>query len=41
VYYDVHEDPAQLEEMMKYSKGGRQVPVIVAGGKVTIGHGGT
>jgi glutaredoxin len=41
VYYDVHENPAQLKEMMKYSKGARQVPIIVVGGKVTIGHGGT
>jgi glutaredoxin len=41
VYYDVHEEPAKLQEMMQYSKGGRQVPVIVEGGKVKIGHGGT
>jgi glutaredoxin len=41
VYYDVYDDPDKLQEMIKYSKGARQVPVIVAGGKVTIGHGGT
>jgi len=41
VYYDVHEDPAKLQEMLKYSEGSRQVPVIVEGDKVTIGHGGT
>jgi glutaredoxin len=41
VYYDVHEDKTKLEEMLKYSNGSRQVPVIVEGDKVTIGHGGT
>jgi glutaredoxin len=41
VYYDVHEDAARLQEMLVYSKGSRQVPVILEGGKVKIGHGGT
>jgi len=41
VYYDVHEDPSKLQEMLKYSKGARQVPVILEGDKVKIGHGGT
>jgi len=27
--------------MLKHSNGGREVPVIVEGGKVTIGFGGT
>jgi len=27
--------------MLKFSKGGRQVPVIVEGDKVTIGYGGS
>ena len=40
-YYDVHADPARLNEMVKYSKGVWQVPVIVDGVKVKIGHGGT
>jgi glutaredoxin len=30
-----------LEEMLKYSKGVRKVPVIVEGKKVEIGYGGT
>jgi len=30
-----------MEEMLRFSKGTRKVPVIVAGGKATIGHGGT
>jgi len=27
--------------MLEYSKGGREIPVIIEGGKVTIGFGGT
>lgn len=30
-----------LEEMLRHSKGVREVPVIVEDGKVTIGYGGT
>ncbi len=30
-----------MEEMLKYSGGQRQVPVIVEDGKVTVGYGGT
>jgi glutaredoxin len=41
VYYDVHADPSRLQEMLKLSKGARQVPVIVEGDKVTIGYGGS
>jgi glutaredoxin len=37
VYYDVKTDSAKLEEMLKYSKGVRKVPVIVEDGKVTVG----
>jgi len=40
-YHDVKKDPSRLEEMLKHSKGGRQVPLIVEKGKVTIGFGGT
>jgi glutaredoxin len=29
-----------MDEMLKHSKGERQVPVIVQGQKVTIGYGG-
>ena len=38
VYFDVKIDAARLEEMLKYSKGARKVPVIVDGGKVTVGY---
>jgi len=42
VYYDVKADSAKLEEMLSYTKGVRKVPVVVEGGKVTIGYeGGT
>lgn len=30
-----------MEEMLHYSGGARQVPVIVEGDKVTIGYGGS
>ena len=40
-YRDVVQDPGLLDEMMKFSKGKRQVPVIVDGEKVKIGYGGT
>jgi glutaredoxin 3 len=38
---NVKKDPAALGRMLDYSKGRRAVPVIVDGGKVTIGFGGT
>jgi glutaredoxin len=37
----VKADPENLEKMLKYSGGVREVPVIVEGDKVTVGHGGT
>jgi glutaredoxin len=37
----VKKDAADLERMLTYTKGGRNVPVIVEGGKVTIGFGGS
>jgi glutaredoxin 3 len=41
-YRNVKKSPADLERMLEYSHGKRQVPVIVeAGNKVTIGFGGT
>jgi glutaredoxin len=40
-YYDVKVDAAKLDEMLKYSKGQRSVPVIVEGDKVTVGYGGS
>jgi glutaredoxin 3 len=40
-YVNVTKNPADLQRMLEYSKGARRVPVIVDGGKVTIGFGGT
>lgn len=41
-YINVKKRPDGLEQMLAYSKGKRQVPVIVDGGNVTIGfQGGT
>jgi len=37
----VKKDKAGLAEMLKLTKGQRDVPVIVEDGKVTIGYGGT
>ena len=40
-YFDVQSDNEKLQEMLKLSDGVRKVPVIVKGGNVTIGYGGT
>jgi len=40
-YFNVKKNPAELERMLAFSRGKRQVPVIVEGDKVTIGYGGT
>lgn len=40
-YFDVQSDSQKLQEMLKLSDGVRKVPVIVEGGNVTIGYGGT
>jgi glutaredoxin len=37
----VKRSAAQLDEMLGHSRGARKVPVIVEGGQVTIGYGGT
>jgi glutaredoxin 3 len=37
IFIDVDEDPQKLEEMLMLSGGKRQVPVIVEGGKITVG----
>jgi glutaredoxin len=37
----VKTNPAELQRMLEFSKGRRAVPVIVDGGQVTIGFGGT
>lgn len=40
-YFNVKKNVADLKRMLEYSEGRRLVPVIVDGGKVTIGFGGT
>jgi glutaredoxin len=40
-YRDVKEEPRYLDEMLRLSKGVRKVPVLVEGGQVSIGFGGT
>lgn len=40
-YINVKKDRAELERMLKHSRGRREVPVIVDGDRVTIGFGGT
>ena len=40
-YANVKKDKAELEHMLALTNGRRQVPVIVEGGRVTIGFGGT
>lgn len=40
-YVNVKKNPADLERMLGYTKGRREVPVIVDGDAVTIGFGGT
>lgn len=37
VYIDVLSSPEKMDEMLAVSGGGRKIPVIVAGGEVTIG----
>ncbi|MDL1965571.1 MAG: hypothetical protein LWW90_02730 [Candidatus Desulfofervidus auxilii] len=38
---NVLQDPEKLEEMLRHSKGKRQVPVIIEENHVTIGFGGS
>ena len=40
-YVNVKKNPADLERMLAFSLGRREVPVIVDGDTVTIGFGGT
>jgi glutaredoxin 3 len=39
-YINVIQDRDQLKRMLEYSKGVREVPVIVENGEVTIGYAG-
>jgi hypothetical protein len=36
----VKAEESRLREMLRYSGGVRKVPVVVEGGKVTVGYGG-
>lgn len=40
-YRNVKKSASDLDEMLGHSAGARRVPVIVEGGKVTVGFGGT
>ena len=40
-YVNVRKNPVELGRMLEFSGGLREVPVIIADGKVTIGFGGT
>lgn len=40
-YRDVKASPPEMTEMLSHSGGRRDVPVIVEGGQVTIGFGGS
>jgi len=40
-YRDVVADPRALEEMLRLTDGNRHVPVLVEGGQVSIGFGGS
>jgi glutaredoxin len=39
-YVNVKKNRQDLDRMLAYSKGGREVPVVVEGDKVTIGWAG-
>lgn len=40
-YVNVKGSSENMERMLKWSKGSRQVPVIIEGGMATVGYGGT
>jgi glutaredoxin 3 len=41
VYHNVRSDRGRLQEMLAHSGGRRQVSVIVASGRVSLGYGGS
>jgi len=41
IYRDVKQDALAMEEMLRLTDGNRQVPVMVEGGKISIGFGGS
>jgi glutaredoxin 3 len=40
-YVNVKKNPTDLQRMLEFSRGRREVPVIVEAGRVTVGFGGT
>jgi len=40
-YHDVKREPEAMKRFLELSGGGRRVPLIVEGGRVTVGFGGT
>ncbi len=40
-YLDVEEDPAAMRRFLELSKGDRRVPLIVDGGRISQGFGGS
>jgi len=40
-YRNVLKDATSLSEMLRLTGGGRDVPVVVDGGKATVGYGGS
>jgi hypothetical protein len=40
-YRNVQKEPGSIKEMLGFSGGSRDVPVIVENGAVTIGYGGS
>jgi glutaredoxin len=40
-FFDVEADPAALARFLEISEGERRVPLIVEGGRLTVGFGGT
>jgi glutaredoxin 3 len=40
-YRNVKKSAADLDEMLRHTKGGRKVPVMLEDGRVTVGFGGT
>lgn len=40
-YRNVERDPASMKEMLSLTGGRRNVPVVLEGGKATVGYGGS
>ncbi|HSN14801.1 MAG TPA: UXX-star (seleno)protein family 1 [Anaeromyxobacteraceae bacterium] len=40
-FFDVKKDPAAMKRFLELGSGQRRVPLILQGGRVTVGHGGS